>query len=124
MYSLTKLPKQNRLELSFSGHMEQDPAAFFAELTNAAKAVRANDGTWSLLVDFSDTPVMPQDRAQNTAKIYDWCIANGVKRIAFVMQSVTQKMQIKRVSGRSEIVQAFDTKAQAEAWLRMGAVAG
>ena len=103
--------------------MEQDPAAFFVELTNAAKAVRANDGTWSLLVDFSDTPVMPQDRAQNTAKIYDWCIANGVKRIAFVMQSVTQKMQIKRVSGRSEIVQAFDTKAQAEAWLRIGAVA-
>ena len=120
MYSLAREPELHRVELRFSGQMTQDAAAFFDELTTAAKCVRSPDCDWSLLVDFSDTPVMTQERANNTTKIFDWCMANGIAKIAFVLHSSTQRMQVKRVTRQSPVVEVFDTRAQAEAWLATG----
>ena len=124
MPALVRQPKNHRVELSFSGQMTQDPAAFFEELTSAAKSVRSPDGGWSLLVDFSDTHVMSQDRAQNTIKIFEWCKVNGIVKIAFILQSVTQRLQIKRVSGNSELVEVFDSQAKAVNWLESPAEEG
>ena len=120
MYSLAREPKRNRVTLSFSGHMTQDATAFFEELTTVAKSVRAPDGGWSMLVDFSDTPVMTQERANNTERIFDWCMANGIRKIAFVLHSATQHMQIRRVTAKSPVVEVFDTCIQAETWLATG----
>ena len=120
MYLLTRHPKQHRVELGFSGQMTQEAGAFFEELTTAAKSVRSPDGDWSLLVDFSDTPVMSQERAQNTAKIFEWCKTHGIVKIAFILNSATQRMQVNRVTENSAIVEVFETRAQAESWLASG----
>ena len=117
MYSVVPKSSHNRLELKFDGHMEQDPAVFFGEFTSAAASVRDESGEWDLLVDFSNTPVMPQERAENTAKIFQWCLSNNVRRIAFVLTSITQKMQIKRVSQSSDKIEYFEEVGAAERWL-------
>ncbi|WP_108789348.1 hypothetical protein [Erythrobacter sp. Alg231-14] len=117
MYSIIADSRQRRLTLTFSGEMDQDPAAFFEELTSKVQRLRAAGDDWDLLTDFSDTPVMPQDRAQNTVRIFAWFMDNGMRRGACVLQSVTQRMQIARVTGRNDAVVFFDTLSKAESWL-------
>ena len=117
MYTIEVLRARSRVILSFCGEMKQDPAAFFAELTAAANTAKLRDGEWEMLVDFSQTPVMPQDRAQNTARIFDWCLANGIRKTACVMTMLTQRMQIQRVTKRHEKIECFEDSQSAEEWL-------
>ena len=118
MYSITTNSSRSLVELTFSGPMDQDPAAFFKELTGSADRVRRSTGSWQLLVDFTETDVMVQERAQNTGKIFEWCLANGISKTAIVASSATQKMQIRRVTNASKVIEFFDTAAQAKAWLK------
>jgi hypothetical protein len=85
MYSIEPDKRRNRLKLSFSGQMQQDPPTFFNELKDGVQSIVSRTGDWDLVVDFTDTPVMPQDRAQNTARIFEWCETNGVRKIAFAV---------------------------------------
>lgn len=117
MYSIITEPERNRLTIAFAGRMEQDPAAFFEELTSAVQRVRERQSAWDLVADFSDTPVMPQDRAQNTIRIFAWFMDNGLRKGSCVLQSVTQKMQIARVTERNDAVKFFETREAAERWL-------
>ena len=117
MYTLRLTPAHNRVELSFSGHMMQDAEGLFTELTEAALRVRGNSGDWDVLADYSDTPVLPQDRAQNTARILGWCLAHGIRRIAVVSRSVTQTMQLQRLARQNPVVQIFEQRSHAIDWL-------
>lgn len=117
MYKLEAKPSQRRVELSFDGEMKQDPAKFFAEFSAAVNSVRGNGSSFDLLLDFSATHVMPQDRVQNTRRIFEWCLENGIGKAAFVMNGVTQRMQIRRVTERHEKVEFFDDCETAADWL-------
>ncbi len=121
MYSITLDRRLSRLTLVFSGHMDQDPAAFLAEFTDAAQTIRNAPGVlggmWDLLADYADTPVMPQDRAQNTARIFEWCLANNLRRAAGVMNSATQRMQMHRLTKRNDRIGFFETRSAAQDWL-------
>ena len=118
MYRIDISRSRSRVTLSFSGEMKQDPAAFLAELTSAANKAKGSGDDWEMLVDFSDTPVMPQDRAQNTSKIFEWCLGNGIRKTACVMNTLTQRMQIQRVTKRHEKIEFFESISAAEDWLR------
>lgn len=103
--------------LSFDGIMTQDPEQFFQEFTQAAITVRRAQRNWKLLVDFSRTPVMEQFRAQNTAKIFDWCQSQGMDKAAIVFTMITQRMQMQRVTGKSDKIDYFESTAAAKKWL-------
>ena len=117
MYSIDPNRQKRRVTLSFDGLMRQDPQVFFKELTDAVKSVRGSEGEWDLLVDFSGTPVMPQDRAKNTAKIFDWCLENDIRKVAAVMETITQRMQLQRVTGRNDKIAYFESRSDAQSWL-------
>ena len=117
MYSIETNRQTGLVTLSFSGVMDQDPEAFFLELTTGIEDVRKASGDWDLLVDFGDTSVMSQDRAQNTNRIFQWCIAKGIRRCACITSGITQKMQMQRVTEHSEKLRYFETRAEAEGWL-------
>ena len=117
MYSIETDRQTGLVTLAFSGVMDQDPEEFFLELTTAIESVRMASGDWDLLVDFGDTSVMSQDRAQNTNRIFQWCIAKGIRRCACVTSGITQKMQMQRVTDRSEKMRYFEARNEAEDWL-------
>ena len=117
MYELRADRPNRRVTLTFSGVMDQDPKSFFAELTGAATFVRGTGNDWDLLVDFTGMAVMNQERAGNTAKIYNWCCENEVRKVACVTQSITQRMQLTRLTGNGDIVSCFETQQDAQAWL-------
>jgi hypothetical protein len=117
MYSITTIPRHNRVAISFSGWMEQDHPTLFKEIMNAANAMQSRTGEWDLMADFTDTPVMTQERAQNTTKIFGWCLANGMRRTAVVLISATQQMQLQRVTARAKTVRYFDNAEAARDWL-------
>ncbi len=117
MYSLNAYRNLGRVVLGFDGEMTQNPAHFFSEFSAAANDARLGRDDWDLLIDFSQTPVMPQDRAQNTARIFAWCLDNAIRKIAVVTANTTQRMQMRRVTERSEKLAFFDSSHEAETWL-------
>ncbi len=117
MHLIDRDTKNSRVTLTFIGEMKQDPKAFFAEFVSASQSVRNADGEWDLLLDFSQTHVMPQERAANTQKIFDWCLENGIRKTAFIMQSITQRLQIQRVTERHPKIEFFESASAAADWL-------
>lgn len=118
MYTFDILLAKSRIDLSFSGEMKQNPAALFAELSSAVGTVGSRNGTWDLLVDYSDTHVLTQERARHTADKFEWCLENGIRKVACVMNTLTQRMQIQRVTKRHEKIGFFECRHSAEEWLR------
>ena len=117
MYSIMPIRAKNRVVVVFVNDFEHGQAIFNTELKNAVKEVRAEDRHFDLLVDFSTAPVMSQDRAGQGGEMINWCLANGLRKSANVMDTVLQRMQVKRVSANDDKFQYFTSYAEAEAWL-------
>ncbi|MEP3050607.1 MAG: hypothetical protein ABJP48_12655 [Erythrobacter sp.] len=75
-------------------------------------------GSFDLLVDWTNMPVMTQPAAQQAQRVISWCNDKGLRKAANVVATVTQRMQVKRVSAQNDRFQYFETRADAQAWLR------
>lgn len=117
MYSIVPNLAKHRVRVVFANDFEHEQDAFNAELKSAIDQVRADDGHFDLLSDFTDAPVMSQERAKQGEEMVAWCLANGLRRSANVMGTVLQRLQIKRVSANDEKFAYFETCSEAENWL-------
>lgn len=118
MFRVVKLPHKNRVLIAFEGNIgEEDNLPFFRELKVAALEVRSADGEFDLLTDWTAASAMPQENARTGEDAVAWCIANGMRKSANVMNTIIQKMQVKRVSGQDERLGYFETREEAEHWL-------
>lgn len=117
MYSIEKDHINGRVNATFSGNFEHDAADLVADIKDAIPDVRRSDGTFDLLSDFTDASVMPQDHAQTSEDFLLWLDKNGLRKSAIVMTSITQRMQVQRVSDRNEKLGYFGSRAEAQKWL-------
>lgn len=117
MYEIEKDPVKRRVILRLDKYEDHDSPRFIHDLQHAALSVKGADPTFDILADFSDSMVMPQHIAQESADIAAWLMANGLRKSANVSRSVTQKMQVRRVTHQDKRFGLFETRADAEAWL-------
>ena len=117
MFSIEEDHINGRINATFSGIFEYDAADLVAGIKGAIPNVRRSDGTFDLLSDFTEASVMPQDHAQASEDFLGWLDKNGLRKSAVVMTSVTQRMQVQRVSDRSDKLGYFGNRAEAEKWL-------
>lgn len=117
MYSVRTLPTKNRVEVVFNGAHGYDYVQFSEELKDAAMAVRSTEGHFDLLVDFTTADVLPQENAAQSQRNIAWCISQGMRKSANIVPSVTQRMQVKRVSANDLRLSYFGTRKEAECWL-------
>jgi hypothetical protein len=117
MFKVTPLPGKHRVEISFEGNFDHDPADFRAALIAAVGKVQAHDQSFDLICDFTHAHVMPQDHATTGQAAIAWCIENGLRKSANVTASVTQRMQLRRVSEGDLRFEQFADHGEAEEWL-------
>jgi len=117
MYSIRRSSAKNRVEIIFDGSHDYSSEIFTAELKDAALEVRSADGVFDLLVDFSNSHVLPQDAAHRSENNIVWCSAHGMRKSANIVPTMTHRMQLKRVSRGNERLEYFETRGEAESWL-------
>ncbi len=117
MFTVTPLPAKRRVHVEFFGNYDHDPDAFHAALKHAVAEVQAKDRAFDILCDFTRASVMPQDHAASGEAAIAWCSANGLRKSANVIASVTQRMQVRRVAAGNPSMGFFADTAEAEEWL-------
>jgi len=117
MHSIEKLTSKHRIVIQFGSYVDHDPDAFAIELKQAAFDVKGSLGEFDILADFTESMVMPQDAAKSSEDVISWCLANGMRKSANVIQNVTQRMQVKRVTEQDPRFGYFGTREQAAEWL-------
>ncbi|MEL7199516.1 MAG: hypothetical protein AAGL10_14490 [Pseudomonadota bacterium] len=117
MFDYTVYPRNSRFLLVYSGDYTHDRDAAHDGLHKAAAQAKASTPYFDMVVDMSDFFVAPKDRAGSGGEMLEWCLANGLRRAAFVTHSAIFKMQLKRLSQNSEKLEYFDSRMDAEDWL-------
>ena len=117
MYTIDKVPSKHRIVIEFDKYHDHDQMKFLDDLQAAALSVRSVDRQFDMLADFTQSMVMPQDIAKDSVSLSDWLIKNGMRRSANMTQSMTQRMQISRVTDQSARFGYFATRAEGEHWL-------
>lgn len=117
MYTIEELHSKRRVVLTLGRYEDYDRTQFHAEMKRAALSVRGSHGYFDILADFSDSMVMPRDVAQDSEDMASWFLANGLRRSANISRSVTQQMQIRRVTREAERFGLFATREEGERWL-------
>ncbi len=117
VYQITEILPKRRVVLQLDQFGDHDRNAFMRDMKQAALNVRALEGYFDILADFSNSIVMPRDIADDSEDMAAWFISNGLRRSANVSQSVTQQMQIRRVTRHDTKFAIFRTRAEAESWL-------
>jgi len=117
MFEYKTYPDQSRFILTFSQSYDHDPDAAHRELHEAARLAKSNTPYFDMIVDMKNFSVAPKDRANSGGEMMAWCEANGLRYGAYITESAVLRMQLKRLSKRSERVRYFANRAQAEAWL-------
>lgn len=117
MYRITAVPAEHRVDVDFIGnYADIDQTAISRELRAEILKVKGDFGYFDLLVDYRQTHVMPQAQTGNGRQEIEWCLANGLRRSANVMNSALVRMQIQRLTANHRF-QMFATRAEALAWL-------
>ena len=117
MYSIERNLSKKRVLLQLDKYEDHDGPRFVKELQSAALSVKGSGDHFDILADFSNSIVMPQDVANDSEAIAQWLLENGLRRSANVSQSITQHMQVKRVTKKDDKFGLFATRAEAEKWL-------
>jgi hypothetical protein len=117
MYCIDTIPSKSRLLMTFEDFANLDFEMFMRDAQAATLQAKGASRHFDILADFSDTMVMPQNIARGSQDIACWFLENGLRRSANVMQSITQRMQIQRVTDRDTKFAYFETHAEAQAWL-------
>lgn len=121
MFEYRTYPHKSRFVLIYSGDYKHDSQGAHSGLYDAAAKAKSHTRYFDMLVDMSEFPVAPTDRTDSGAEMIAWCEANGLRHGAFVTQSVTMRMQLKRLSKGSERMNYFNTRLEAERWLDLKA---
>ncbi|NQZ45930.1 MAG: hypothetical protein HRT63_00170 [Erythrobacter sp.] len=117
MYTIEKIPSKRRVVLLLDKYQDHDRPQFTRDFQAAVLCVKGGADHFDILADFSGSMVMPQDIATDSMTLAQWLVANGLRRSANVSQSVTQQMQVRRVTANDAHFQMFPTRTIAEAWL-------
>ena len=117
MYKIEPNLAKHRIEVSSVGVHDHDMDEFVKQVKDAAMTVKSRAGHFDILTDLSDAITLQQDRTQATTDLLEWCYNNGLRKSANVVGTLVQKMQINRLSGQSDKVASFTSRADAERWL-------
>ena len=117
MYEIERQPSKHRVLIKFDSYADHDRIKFIVDLQEAALSVRSADRHFDMLADFTESIVMPQPIAKDSITLSDWLVQNGLRKSANVMTSITQQMQVQRVTERNEKFGYFETRTAAERWL-------
>lgn len=117
MYHIEKVSNRALVIITFEGAYDFDQSAFEGEIKDAVTFVRSAEKSFDILADWSKISVMDQGRAGESHALAAWFIAAGLRRSANVLTSITQRMQLKRVTEGDERFGYFATKEEALAWL-------
>ena len=117
MYHISAKEIHNRVEVDLGPDYDFEQDDFERELKAAIEQVRADDGGFDLLADFTGVPVMDQSRADDSQKVVAWCAANGLRRSANVVGSMIHQLQVRRLAESDERFAYFETVAEAANWL-------
>lgn len=117
VYTIRPIPSKNRVEVVFNDFRDHDAERFAAELQSAVQSAKNEDGRFDIVLDMSNSVVMPQDIAAKSEANAKWLNDNGLRKSANIIQSITQRMQVKRVTSQDSRYGFFETGAEAEEWL-------
>ncbi|MEL7190253.1 MAG: hypothetical protein AAGK17_11925 [Pseudomonadota bacterium] len=117
MYNVDANLGKKRVEVTSEGAHDHDMDEFVEKVKEAALHVLKQHDHFDILTDLSQAITLQQDRTQATTDLLEWCHKNGLRKSANVVGTLVQKMQINRISGQSEKVASFTSKAEAERWL-------
>ena len=107
MYTIEKIPSKRRVVLLLDKYQDHDRPQFTRDFQAAVLCVKGGADHFDILADFSGSMVMPQDIATDSMTLAQWLVANGLRRSANVSQSVTQQMQVRRVTANDAHFQMF-----------------
>lgn len=117
MYTIRPILSKNRVEVVFDDFRDHDAERFAADLQSAVQSAKDENGRFDILLDMSNSVVMPQDIAAKSEADAKWLNDNGLRKSANIIQSITQRMQVKRVTSQDSRYGFFETRAEAEEWL-------
>ena len=117
MYTIEEIPSKRRIVLLLDRYEDHDRPQFQRDMKLAALSVKGGHGHFDILADFSNSMVMPRVIANDSEDMAAWFITNGLRRSANISQSVTQQMQIRRVTRQDERFGLFSTREEGERWL-------
>jgi len=117
MWTIAENTRKNRVEIIFAGAYGRQHDAFDAQLMAAAKRLKASNGEFDCLVDMTQSHVAPQEVTERGAEAIKWCLANGLRKGAFVHSSITGRMQIRRLAQGHEKLNYFTSVEEAKDWL-------
>ncbi|MEP3052223.1 MAG: hypothetical protein ABJP48_05700 [Erythrobacter sp.] len=117
MYKLTTDLAKNRILVTFVGAFDYDARDLAKEIQDASQRIRLNCGHFDMLSDWTQASTMPQEHAKAGEDVVAWCVANGLRKSANVMDAILLQMQVKRVSNEDDKIGFFATQTEAEAWL-------
>lgn len=117
MYWITTDRTKHRVMVTFKGHLQEGQETFDTDLMGAALQVRAADGHFDMVSDFTDAPLLPQVQNEQAERMIAWCIDHGLRKSANVMGTALQRMQVKRLSSDDERFAFFETCEDAARWL-------
>lgn len=117
MYEIRRDYKRRRIVVLLDGYEDHDRPQFQHDVKAAALSVKGGADHFDILADFSNSSVMPRAIADDSEDIAVWFLENGLRRSANVSQSITQRMQIRRVTEHNDLFAMFGSRAEAERWL-------
>jgi len=117
MYRIEKVSSQSLVIITFEGSYDFDQSQFEADVKDAVNFIKADQSSFDILADWSQITVMDQERASEGQALGAWFVAAGLRKAANVLTSITQRMQLKRVTAGDERFGYFGTRDEALGWL-------
>lgn len=122
MYNIEQFPSKRRIKIRFGMFEDHDSSSTLLGIQQAVMNVKGTGEHFDMLTDYTSSMVMPQNIADGSKELAEWLLANGLRRSANIVQSVTHRMQIARVTKRDPRFAFFGTREEAEAWLDSGLI--
>ncbi len=117
MYIIEKDYAKRRLVFLLDRYQDHDRPQFQRDVKDSALKVKGRHDHFDILADFSNSMVMPRAIADDSEDIATWLVENGLRRSANISRSVTQRMQIRRVTDHDARFAMFATREEGERWL-------
>ena len=117
MYKIEVQKDKNRIVVTSEGEHDGDMREFVERIKEAAMQIKQHSPYFDILTDLSKAMVIQQDRAEASKELIQWCERQGMRKSAAVVDMIVQRMQVTRLTDRSEKVASFSTRAEAERWL-------
>ena len=108
---------KRRVELLFEGDYTHDRDAMHRAVHEAVSDAKGSGLWFDIVCDMTQMPVIHRDRHDSGEELMTWLVLNGMRNGAVAVGQVLQSMQLKRLSGKNEKYQYFNSMRDAQAWL-------